>query len=363
VSGLIEAEKVNQVFGARSKHPTVAVKELTLTLDVESAPFTAVVGESGSGKTTLARILLGFQEPVGGQVRYLGQDVYHLRRAQRSQFRRDVQAIFQDPFAVYNPFYKVDHLLVTPMKNFGLAHSRDDMYQKIEAALEHVGLEPGSTLGRYPHQLSGGQRQRLTVARALLVRPRLVVADEPVSMVDASLRATILDTLRDLNAEFDIAFLYITHDLATAYQVSTNIIVMYQGRVMEAGQVESVIHRPAHPYTRLLVESVPTPDPTKGWGDSDAGGDGGAEETVAPPTVGCPFAPRCPAVMDRCRQEDPPLYRISEHQAAACFLHEDLRQTVDGDLAAVFDARRPAEAPLPAGSGIAPNAGADTQGD
>lgn len=342
MSALIEARNVRQVFGAHGQSPTVALSDLSLTLGTDPASFTAVVGESGSGKTTLARILLGFQQPSAGEVRYQGEDVYHLSRTARRQFRRDVQAIFQDPFEVYNPFYKVDHLLAVPMKKFGLAGSRQEGRERVEQVLDDVGLDPSETLGRYPHQLSGGQRQRLTVARALLVRPRLIVADEPVSMVDASLRATILGSLRHLNRDFGISFVYITHDLATAYQVSSNIIVLYHGQVMEVGDIDRVIHDPQHPYTQLLVESVPVPDPTRAWGGERPEPDEAEAETVAPASQGCPFAARCPHVMDVCRREQPPLYRVAEHQAAACFLHRETPAVLEGDLAQVFREPSPA---------------------
>jgi peptide/nickel transport system ATP-binding protein len=165
-------------------------------------------------------------------------------------FRRDVQVIFQDPYEVYNPFYRVDHVLTTPVSKFKLASTKAEARAVIEGALEAVGLRPEETLGRFPHQLSGGQRQRVMVARALLLRPRLILADEPVSMVDASLRATILASLHAMTLERGISIIYITHDLATAYQISENIVVLYRGSVAEAGAVELVVKRPEHPYTQ-----------------------------------------------------------------------------------------------------------------
>src|SRR5256885_5835793 len=173
--------------------------------------------------------------------------------------------IFQDPYEVYNPFYKVDHALETPIWEFKLASGVQARRALIHESLRAVGLRPDETLGRYPHQLSGGQRQRIMVARAVLLRPRLIIADEPVSMVDASLRATILDSLRRLNRDFGISLVYITHDLTTAYQISDNIVVLYRGLVAEAGSVEEVVKSPHHPYTQLLVGSIPLPDPTHHW--------------------------------------------------------------------------------------------------
>jgi peptide/nickel transport system ATP-binding protein len=337
MTNLLEMRNVTQVFGNREKGGTVAVENLSYTIAAEKPSFTAVVGESGSGKTTIARILLGFQDPSEGQVLYRGHDLAKAPRAISNQFRREVQAVFQDPFEVYNPFYKVDHILDVPIRKFNLAKGRAQTRKLMEEALTRVGLRPEETLGRYPHQLSGGQRQRITVARAILLKPRLIVADEPVSMVDASLRATILQTLRSLNEDLGISFVYITHDLTTAYQVSDNILVLYRGRVAEMGDVESVIKRPQHPYTQLLVGSIPLPDPNRRWGEDVIAAT--ADESIAS-RQGCTFASRCPHVMDVCRTTVPPLYHIDPHRASACFLAPEASTrdlpTVEGDVTGVF---------------------------
>jgi peptide/nickel transport system ATP-binding protein len=337
MTNLLEMRNVTQVFGDPDKGGTVAVDNLSYTISADRPSFTAVVGESGSGKTTIARILLGFQQPSSGEVLYRGHDLAHAPRAISNQFRREVQAVFQDPFEVYNPFYKVDHILDVPIRKFKLATGKRETRRLMEEALTRVGLRPEETLGRYPHQLSGGQRQRITVARAILLKPRLIVADEPVSMVDASLRATILQTLRALNEELGISFVYITHDLTTAYQVSDNILVLYRGRVAEMGDVESVIKRPHHPYTQLLVGSIPLPDPNRRWGEHVVSA---ATNDAATLRTGCAFAPRCPHVMDRCRTSVPPLYQIDPHRASACYLAPmatptDL-PTIEGDVTGVF---------------------------
>jgi peptide/nickel transport system ATP-binding protein len=180
-------------------------------------------------------------------------------------YRREVQAIFQNPFEVYNPFYKVDHVFHFPLRKFKMASSRAEGQRLIEEALEVVGLRPSEILGRYPHQLSGGQRQRLMIARAFMLKPKLIIADEPVSMIDASLQARILDIFERLSRDFGISFLYITHDLSTAYQISHDIYVLYLGQVMERGDIEAVMGQPHHPYTQLLVSSIPTPDPDARW--------------------------------------------------------------------------------------------------
>jgi peptide/nickel transport system ATP-binding protein len=248
-----------------------------------------------------------------------------------------VQAVFPDPFAVYNPFYKVDHIMEVPIKNFKLARSRREARALIEQSLVSVGLRPEETLGRFPHQLSGGQRQRLAVARALLMKPQLLVADEPVSMVDASLRATILESLRKMNEELGITILYITHDLTTAYHVCDYIMILYRGSVMEAGHVDAVIANPQHPYTQLLIDSIPWPDLTRKWGQQELVA--GDDDKSGSSRNGCKFAGRCPHVMDKCRQSLPPLYQIEESQVAACYLYEDSPQLAGEQLGDLFAAQ------------------------
>src|SRR5215471_20678411 len=322
---LLEARHLHKAFGGGvfSRRVTRALIDFSLRVDTDPPSITAIVGESGSGKTTLARLLLGVIAPTLGEVRYEGKPLSTLTRAERRAFRRDVQVIFQDPYDAYNPFYKVDHVLAKPIQNFHLARNGAEARKLIDEVLEAVGLRPEDTLGRYPHQLSGGQRQRLMVARALLPKPRLIIADEPVSMVDASLRATILGSLRNLNQEFGISLLYITHDLTTAYQISQNIIVLYAGSVCEAGDVELVVRQPQHPYTQLLIGSIPSPNPRHRWTRRST------TDRAAPATAirSCGFAPRCPAAMPKCRETQPPLFQSDAHRVAACYLYEQAPTT------------------------------------
>jgi peptide/nickel transport system ATP-binding protein len=282
-------------------------------------------------------ILMGFLHPTSGSVLYQGKDMRSLNRDEQRNFRREVQAVFQDPFSVYNPFYPVEHVLEMPIEKFKLAKSRAEARRLMEDALSEVGLQPGETLGRYPHQLSGGQRQRIMVARALLLKPRLIIADEPVSMVDASLRATILESLRKLNREFGITILYITHDLTTAYHVSNDIMVLYRGELAEVGDVEHVIKNPQHPYTQLLVDSIPWPDLDHTWGTKEIGSSSRVAKGAVNGVDGCKFADRCPHVMTVCTQQDPPLFRVDPTRASACFLHQDApviaREEIDRLLA------------------------------
>jgi oligopeptide/dipeptide ABC transporter ATP-binding protein len=284
----------------------------------------------------LALLMLGFLTPTSGQVFYRGKDVATMSPAKRRQFRREVQPIFQDPYEAFNPFYRIDHVLETPLRCFELAGSKREARSQIEEALERVGLRPNETLGRFPHQLSGGQRQRVGVARALLCRPRVIVADEPVSMVDASLRATILASLQVLNRELGISIIYITHDLTTAYQICDNIVVLYLGTVAEVGTVERVIRAPKHPYTQLLVSSIPVADRRRRWGE-DAPSDTDATPHASGSRVGCPFAPRCPSVMPMCSESPPPLFVPDGQRAAACFLYRDSPVLPTADVAAVWE--------------------------
>jgi ABC-type oligopeptide transport system ATPase subunit len=275
MTSLLELRDVSMVYGGGlfSRRQTTAMAGFSLAIEEQQPAIIAVVGASGSGKTTMARLLLGLETPTSGEVLYRGKELRRCSRPERRAFRREVQAIFQDPFGVYNPFYKVDHVLTTPVAKFKLARSRQEGRRLIEQALRAVGLRPEDTLGRYPHQLSGGQRQRTMVARTLLLRPKVIIADEPVSMVDASLRVTVLGNLLQLKQDFGISLIYITHDLATAYQISDRIIVLHQGRVVEAGDPEQVVKHPQHPYTRLLIGSIPLPDPNHPWGEDAPGSD------------------------------------------------------------------------------------------
>ena len=266
---LVEFRNVTKSYsrGLISRASVTALKDFSLVLDGEHPKILTIAGESGSGKTTMAMLLLGFIQPTSGQIFYKGKDITRLDGDDRVTYRKEVQAIFQDPFAVFNPFYHVDHLLTVPIERFGMAKSKAEARAKMDEALNTVGLRPEDILGRFPHQLSGGQRQRINVARALLLKPRVIVADEPVSMVDASLRATILDSLKQLNREHGIAILYITHDLTTAYHVADDIMVLYRGDVVERGDVETVVRHPKHDYTKLLIDSIPWPDLSRKWGE------------------------------------------------------------------------------------------------
>jgi ABC-type glutathione transport system ATPase component len=268
---LLEFEDVAKTFGGSLfDSGKVALQPCSFSLRSDCPRTISVVGQSGSGKTTMARMILGLEDSTSGTVRYRGVPLAKLSGREGQRYRREVQAIFQDPYGSFNPFYKVDHALIELVRRFGLVSGRKEAYTDAVRACGSVGLDAQETLGRFPHELSGGQRQRLMVARALMLRPRIIVADEPVSMVDASLRLSILENLESLKNEHGISIIYITHDLATAYHVSDYVLVLHEGRIVEAGLPSEVILSPAHPYTQALVDAIPWPDPERGWADRNA---------------------------------------------------------------------------------------------
>jgi peptide/nickel transport system ATP-binding protein len=291
-----------------------------MTIPEKPAVITTIAGESGSGKTTLANAILGFINLTAGQIFYRGQDITTLTGQDATNYRREVQAVFQDPYEVYNPFYRVKHIYDMVIAHLNLGYTRSQAREVIEQSLRVVGLRGEEVLEKYPHQLSGGQRQRVMVARAYMMNPRLIIADEPVSAVDASLRAMILDVMLKLRDDLGVSFLYITHDLSTAYQIGDDIFVLYQGSIAERGRTVDVIERPHHPYVQMLINSVPVPDPAVKWG---AVLEGVADESLrATVESGCRFYPRCPSRMDRCLKTMPPLYAVDGHeQQAACYLY------------------------------------------
>jgi peptide/nickel transport system ATP-binding protein len=303
--------------GILGREATTALDDVSLTVPDAPPQIIAIAGESGSGKTTLARLLLGIERPTTGAVRYRGRDMRALSREARRRLRCEVQPIFQDPFEAYNPFYRVEHVMRMPALRLGLARTRADAATMIADAVEQVGLRPDEILRRYPHELSGGQRQRLMMARALLVRPRVIVADEPVSMVDASLRATMLEGLRELHRSHGISIVYVTHDLTTAFQIADTIVILFGGRVVESGRAEATISAPRHPYTRLLIESIPRVDLDRRWADTRLAQQPRSEP---PAPEGCNFAGRCTLAVPLCRRAPPPLVALDDGRSVRCFL-------------------------------------------
>jgi oligopeptide/dipeptide ABC transporter ATP-binding protein len=296
-----------------------ALDGVSLSISAEEPTVMAIVGESGSGKTTIARLVMGLIEPTSGEVLYENRSVREWMKTNEMAYRRQVQMIFQDPYSTYNPFYRVDRILFSTVQKFNLAASKEEAREVVVESMHAMGLRPEYILGRYPHQLSGGERQRLMLCRILMIKPRLIIADEPVSMLDASLGAIFLDNLLQLKESLRLSCVYITHDMNVAHYVADDVVVMAHGSVMERGDAKSLIKEPLHPYSQLLVGSIPTPDPRKRWQDILELNITTLKELK--PDKGCKFSPRCPYVMDVCREEDPPLFD-QQGRRVACFLYQ-----------------------------------------
>jgi peptide/nickel transport system ATP-binding protein len=299
-----------------------AVNDISFSLDSDRPEILTFAGESGSGKTTLSRLLLRDLDPTRGKVLFEGRDVSTIRgRTEFKEFMKKVQPVFQNPFETFSPLRRVEEYLFDTAINFGIASNRRNAAHVVDEALHNVGLSLEEVRGRYPHELSGGQIQRVSVARALISKPKLILADEPVSMVDASLRMEIVNLFQKLRDEQKVSVIYITHDLATAYYISDRIGIMLRGYVVESGPVEDVLVRPAHPYTQLLKESVPVPAPTgrESWAKHI---ELGTTEVKEYGRIGCKFAGRCPHVMDICRKADPPDVQVGQ-QTVKCYLYTE----------------------------------------
>lgn len=300
----------------------LAVNDISFALDSARPEIFTLAGESGSGKTTLSRLLLHDLDPTTGKVLFEGRDVATIkRRREVLEFMKKVQPVFQNPFETFSPLRRVEEYLLDTAINFGRAKNRRAAALVVDEALHQVGLSLEEVAKRYPHELSGGQIQRVSVARALIPQPRLILADEPVSMVDASLRMAIVNVFKKLRDEQQVSVIYITHDLATAYYISDRIAIMLRGFIVESGPVEAVLDRPLHPYTQLLQESVPKPAAAdqESWAKHIELGTLEAKEYAR---VGCKYAGRCPHVMDVCRQADPPDLFV-DGRTVKCYLYAD----------------------------------------
>jgi peptide/nickel transport system ATP-binding protein len=292
-----------------------AVENVSLTLP--QSGITAVVGESGSGKSTLARLLARLITPTSGELLLDGHQVPASSRGRR-EYARDVQLVLQDPFSSLNPVHDVRYHLARPLQIHGLGEAGGTLDSAITALLERVALTPAAQfLRKYPHELSGGQRQRVAIARALAVRPRVLLADEPVSMLDVSIRLGVLNLLGDLREQDKLGILYITHDIASARYLADMIMVMYAGEVVESGLASVVTDEPAHPYTQLLLSAAPDPDRAE---PPSLQGSGSPPSLVAPPS-GCRFHPRCPHAMAVCAARTPPPTQVAAGHSSACWLH------------------------------------------
>jgi oligopeptide transport system ATP-binding protein len=288
-----------------------------VSLEIRRGESLALVGESGSGKTTTGRALLGLYRPARGSVRFDGAEVSKLKGAELKRFRGRAAMIFQDPYASLNPRMKVGAIIAEPLQThgYGSARQRND---RIAEMLGLVGLPPDAA-NRFPYAFSGGQRQRIGIARALALRPEFVVADEPVSALDVSVQAQVLNLLADLREELSLTMLFVAHNLAVVRHIATHVAVMYLGQLVEVGGRDEVFSRPAHPYTRALLRAVPPPDPAAGWNGADVSLHGDIPSPVDPPT-GCRFHTRCPEAIDVCKHVVPPLQSLPSGRQVACHL-------------------------------------------
>ncbi len=347
---ILEAEHLTHRFRARrglrrGRGDVRAVDDVTIEL--REGETVGLVGESGSGKTTLARSLLRLVEPTGGAVRFRGRDITHASRRQLQPLREDVQIVFQDPVASLNPRRRVDQMLRGALRPRGLDGSRAELAAR--ELLERVGLS-GEHLNRYPHELSGGERQRIGIARALAPCPSALILDEPVSALDASIRAQILTLLRQLQETSGLAYLFVAHDLGVVRHISDRVAVMYLGKIVESGPAEELFRRPIHPYTGALIASMPTLDRRSRRPPAAAplrvGGSEAASLGEPPPA--CRFQPRCPRATDVCTAVEPPLTRYPGGRLAACHHPQNV------SVREIGDAARSSASPRTAGSQLSP---------
>ncbi len=315
-------------LGGLSRGVVKAVDDVSL--DIREGETLGLVGESGSGKSTLGRMVVGLLPATSGSVEIGGNDATNLKMGAARSLWRNMQMVFQDPYSSLNPKMTIRDALAEPLRNFGIATGQD-AETLIRTTLDACGL-PASVLGRYPREFSGGQRQRIGIARALIVRPKFVIADEPVSALDVSIQAQIVNLMQDLKAEFGLTYLFIAHDLALVRHVSDWLAVMYRGKIVEVGPARSIYAAPKHPYTRLLVSSIPVPDTAleaarlrkvRALRGADAASPGG----------GCPFAPRCSFATNRCATEAPLLRSTGGERQVACHMDEpDATRTTTASL-------------------------------
>lgn len=297
---LLEIDHLTKIFSFGSILSRVKlVATDNVSFYVKPAEIFTLAGESGCGKTTTARMVMGFETATSGAIIHKGQAA---QKKEKVWFTQNIQAIFQDPFGTFNPLRIVDRYFFEMAQNYKLAGSKQEAITLIDQTLKRVGLSYNEFAGKYPNEFSGGQLQRISIARALLSSPRLLIADEPVSMVDASLRMSIVNLFKTLRDDLGVSVLYITHDLATAYYVSDRIAIMFRGNIIEMGSVEQVLMSPRHPYTQLLRESIPEADPKKRWNYAITLSELEHEEYMR---TGCKFAGRCPKVMEKCKTEMP----------------------------------------------------------
>ncbi|MCF6412002.1 ABC transporter ATP-binding protein [Pseudalkalibacillus salsuginis] len=290
-----------------------------VSFTVNEGETLGLVGESGCGKSTTGRMLLKLLEPTEGEVRFNGKDLTKLSGGEMRKIRRDMQMVFQDPYASLNPRHTVEKIIEEPMLVHGIEKDSKKRKKRVVELLETVGLS-GYHAKRYPHQFSGGQRQRIGIARALAVKPKLIIADEPVSALDVSVQAQVLNLLQDLQEEFDLTYVFIAHDLGVVRHISDRVGVMYLGKIAELADSEKLYKKPLHPYTQALLSAVPIPDVDHKKERVMLQGD---VPSPSNPPSGCPFHTRCPKAMDVCNKVVPKFQEVEENHYVACHLYED----------------------------------------
>lgn len=316
---MLEVQNLTKTFrsGLLKHKRVVAVDNVSFSMD--RGDFVSLLGESGSGKTTLARLILRLTLPDSGKVLFEGRNIYELEGEDLKWYRARVQAVFQDPYVSFNPFYKVDRALKVAVKKFLGSENPEEVVHRV---LRDVRLNPEEVLGRYPHQLSGGQLQRMLIARALIPKPSLLIADEPVSMIDMSLRVDVLNLFRELKERYNMSILMITHEANLAFYASDKVLIMYKGRMVETGSVEKIVKNPLHPYTKILIEAIPRLDtsPTRELIKKSRELEYKLKEQSTAYS-GCRFYPRCPFAIPMCREREPPLEETESEHFVACWLH------------------------------------------
>ncbi|WP_408009425.1 ABC transporter ATP-binding protein [Pseudalkalibacillus sp. A8] len=290
-----------------------------VSFSVNEGETLGLVGESGCGKSTTGRMLLKLLEPTEGEVRFNGKDLTKLSGGEMRKIRRDMQMVFQDPYASLNPRHTVEKIIEEPMLVHGIEKDSKKRKKRVVELLKTVGLS-GYHAKRYPHQFSGGQRQRIGIARALAVKPKLIIADEPVSALDVSVQAQVLNLLQDLQKEFDLTYVFIAHDLGVVRHISDRVGVMYLGKIAELADSEKLYEKPLHPYTQALLSAVPIPDVDH---EKDRVMLQGDVPSPSNPPSGCPFHTRCPKVMDVCKKVVPTFQEVEENHYVACHLYEE----------------------------------------
>ncbi|MFP4208591.1 MAG: ABC transporter ATP-binding protein [Wenzhouxiangella sp.] len=293
-----------------------------VSFDLYPAETLGIVGESGCGKSTLARAILGLVRPQAGSVVWLGEDLVGLSEEAMRLKRREIQLIFQDPSGSLDPRMTVGEIVAEPLRVFYPSMSRLQVRERVAGMMKLVGLSPDQ-VNRYPHEFSGGQCQRIGIARALVVNPRMVVCDEPVSALDVSIQAQIVNLLKDLQKKLQLSLIFIAHDLSVVRHVSDRVLVMYLGRVMEVADRDRIYLEPRHPYTRALIESVPIPDPVAERARARRALKGDMPSPLDPPT-GCVFRTRCPFAVDECANRVPPLETLDDGRQVACLRHAEI---------------------------------------